>query len=53
MIKGGVYDSGKSMLIFELNSQTNALFFSVLLQKLPPELMDVQCQGNDTDNWES
>ncbi len=32
VLKGVVYDSGESMLIFELNSQTNTPLPSVLLQ---------------------
>ncbi len=31
-IKGVVYDTGESLLIFELNSQTNRPLSSVLLQ---------------------
>ncbi len=31
-LKGVVYDSGENLLIFELNSQTNTLLPSVLLQ---------------------
>ncbi len=32
LLKGVVYDSGESLLIVELNSQTNTLLPSVLLQ---------------------
>ena len=34
--KGALYDSGERLLIFELNSKTNTLLPSVLLQKLCP-----------------